>query len=91
MFRRLVRDIAETEGGHGNSKSATSSSSKSRIGRRTRERVRAVATADGGLELEVRDEANATSMGDTTATTGCRPVWFVDAAEMCVYVRVFFY
>lgn len=66
----MIRDIAETAegsggggrdgGGHGDDNSNSVTSSKSRIGRKTRETVRAVATADGGIELEVSDGANNT-------------------------------
>ncbi len=48
--RRLIRDIAETTVGGENI------SAKSRVGRKTREAVGAVATADGGLELEVSEQ-----------------------------------
>jgi len=57
--RRLVRDIAETAGGGGDDGKLVEESktgtipAKSRVGRKTREAVGAVATADGGLELEV--------------------------------------
>lgn len=48
---RLVRDVEETSGansGHGDS------FQRHRIGWKTRENIRACATADGGLELEVK-------------------------------------
>ena len=58
-LRRLISDIADTAGGGsehgGENKEADAIPAKSRIGRKTREAVRAVATADGGLELEVSD------------------------------------
>lgn len=67
--RRLIRDIAETAGGgssgHGNVNGDSITTSKSRIGRKTREKVQAVATADGGLELEVSDDANAVRVEET--------------------------
>lgn len=43
--RRLVRDVAETGGDDGGR--------SRRMGKKTREKIAAIATADGGLRLEV--------------------------------------
>lgn len=83
--RRLVRDIAEIAGGGdehraecGNNRAAQA---KNRMGRKTREALGLVATADGGLELEVSDDLRDVEIWDRYQGSSYGKLWLVDPLQ----------